>query len=433
MHQFKTGFLAFVISIAFTFESFSQNTVSPYSVYGVGLLAEKAYAPNNGMGNAGLAYSSPWFIPVLNPALLGSHSFSSFEAGMSVTQTAIRDELTRYDQVSGGLKYVALAFPIVPGKYGVSISLNPYAAKNYNLIQSPDENENPRAGVRRFEGEGTISQLRIANGWNVTKNIAVGAEANYNFGTISDKTTYQNVIQGGDTLFIPYLVSGETTNNFSDFSFVLGTRYSQKVGENFLGIGLTYDLPANLNTTRSTFLQYLSAAGAPLNPQTGITDTSNFSTFNEEGITSIPGKISAGVSFWKQSKWAVSADFSYQDWSKYENFGTKDANLIAQTEVKIGAEYTPDAQGGDKYLKRITYRAGLRVNNGPIVINNTDINSFGITFGTTLPITNVSNVNLAFEVGQRGTLLNNLVREDYFSFNLSFTYNDRWFLRRQFD
>jgi len=42
-------------------------------------------------------------------------------------------------------------------------------------------------------------------------------------------------------------------------------------------------------------------------------------------------------------------------------------------------------------------------------------------------------VNLAVEVGQRGTLLNNLVRENYLNFNLSFTYNDRWFLRRQFD
>lgn len=433
MHQFKTGFLALVISIAFTFQSFSQGTVSPYSAYGVGLLSEKAYASNNGMGNAGLAYSSPWFIPVLNPALLGSQTFSSFEAGMSLTQTAIRDELTRYDQVNGGLKYVALALPIVPGKYGISISLNPYADKNYNLIQSPDENQPLRAGVKRFEGEGTISQLRIANGWNITKNIAIGAEANYNFGKITDRSTFQNIIQGEDSIFVPYLVAGESTNTFSDFSFTLGGRYSRQIGKNFLGVGLTYDLPANLNTTRNTFLQYLSAAGTPLNPQTGITDSSNFSTFNEEGITAIPGKIGVGLSYWKQSKWAISADFTYQDWSQYENFGTKDANLTTQTEVKIGAEYTPDAQAGDKYLKRVTYRAGLRVNNGPIVVNNTDINSFGITFGTTLPITNVSNVNLAFEIGQRGTLLNNLVREDYFSFNLSFTYNDRWFLRRQFD
>ncbi len=433
MHQFKTGFLALILTITFVSELFSQNTVSPYSAYGIGLLSEKSYASNNGMGNAGLAYSSPWFIPVLNPALLGSQTFTSFEAGLSISQIAIRDELTRYNQVNGGLRYISLAFPIVPGKYGISISLNPYSDKNYNLTQTPDESQSLRAGIRRFEGSGTISQLRFANGWNITKNISIGAEANYNFGKITDRTIYQNIIQGEDTIYIPYVVSGETTHNYSDFSFVVGTRLQQKIGKNILGLGVTYDLPANLNTTRNTFLQLLTTAGTPINPQTGLIDSTNFSSFNEEGITAIPAKISVGLSFWRLNKWAVSADFTYQDWEKFTLYDQKDVNLSRQTEVKIGAEYTPDAQDGNSYFKRMTYRAGLHANNGPIVVNNTNINSFGITFGSTLPISKVSNVNLAFEIGQRGTLLNNLIREDYFKFSLSFTYNDRWFIRRQFD
>ncbi|MBK6265552.1 hypothetical protein JKA74_10930 [Marivirga sp. S37H4] len=433
MHQFKTGFLAFILSITFVSQLFSQGTVSPYSAYGIGLQPEKSYASNNGMGNAGLAYSSPWFIPVLNPALLGNQTFTSFEAGLGITQTAVRDEINRYNQVNGGLRYISLALPIVAGKYGISISLNPYSDKNYNLVQAQDDTQNLRAGTKRYEGSGTISQLTLANGWNITKNISIGAEANYNFGKITDRTIYQNIIHGEDSIRIPYVVSGETVHNYSDFSFLLGTRLQHKIGKNNLGLGITYDLPANLNTTRNTFLQFLSTTGTPLDPQTGLTDSTNFSTFNQEGNTAIPGKLSVGLSFWRQNKWAVSTDFTYQDWEQYELFGEKDLNLSRKTEVKIGAEYTPDVQAGDNYFKRMTYRAGLHVDNGPIVINNTSINSFGITFGTTLPISKVSNVNLAFEVGQRGTLINNLVREDYFSFNLSFTYNDRWFLRRQFD
>jgi hypothetical protein len=126
-------------------------------------------------------------------------------------------------------------------------------------------------------------------------------------------------------------------------------------------------------------------------------------------------------------------DVSYQDWSAYNSFGISDNNFGELMKLNFGGEFTPDAQSGTKYYERITYRAGLNISNGPLVINNNSINSFGITFGSTLPISNISNVNLAFEVGQRGTLLNNLVQENYLNFNLSFTFNDRWFLRRQFD
>lgn len=432
MHQFKTGFLAFVLSITFLSQAFSQGTVSPYSAYGVGLVSQKGYASNNGMGHAGVAYSNPWFIPVLNPALLGSQTFSSFEAGLSISQTAINDDVTRYNQVDGGLRYLSLAIPIIAGKYGISFSLNPYASKNYNLVQTPDASQSLRPGIRRYEGSGTISRFSIANGVNITKNIGIGLEVNYNFGTQSQSTVFDGIIQGEDTIRTPYSVSGETENNFSDFNFVLGGRFQKKLGKNFLGLGITYDLPANLNTTRSTFLEYTTAAGNPLNQQSGLLDTANFQVFNQEGVTAIPAKITAGLSFWKQAKWAVSADFSYQDWRNFSIYGQNDANLREETSIKVGGEFTPDIQS-TKYINRVTYRAGVHINNGPIVIDNTEINSFGITFGTTLPINKVSNINLAFELGQRGTLLNNLVREDYFSFNLSFTYNDRWFVRRQFD
>ena len=37
------------------------------------------------------------------------------------------------------------------------------------------------------------------------------------------------------------------------------------------------------------------------------------------------------------------------------------------------------------------------------------------------------------ELGQRGTLQNNLVKENYVTFRLGFTLNDRWFQRYQYD
>lgn len=431
MRQFKAGLIASIISILFISSSFSQGLISPYSAYGLGMVSEKGYVSNNGMGNAGLAYQSPWFIPVLNPALLGSQRFTAFEAGLSLSQNSISDEVARFTQINGGLKYATLAFPIVPGKYGISIALRPYSSKNYEILRrSSDQLTDPQAQISRFQGEGTISQLSLSNGWNITENIAVGLEANYNFGNITDRTLYQNIIDQGDTINIPYFVSAEYKDNFSDFSFVLGTNVKKKIGSNFLSLGITYDLEANLNTTRNSFLQLLGPSETPLRAQS---DENLFLDSDEEGNTVIPQKISAGLSYMKLNSWAILADISYQDWSAYNSFGVSDNNLGEQIKLNFGGEFTPDAQSGTRYLERVTYRAGLNVSNGPLVINNTSINSFGITFGSSLPISNISNMNLAFEVGQRGTLLNNLVQENYLNFNLSFTFNDRWFLRRQFD
>lgn len=431
MCQIKTGLIASIFSIIFISSSYAQEMSSPYSAYGIGMMSEKGYVSNNGMGNAGIAYQSPWFIPVLNPALLGSQRFTSFEAGLSISQNNISDESQRFIQVNGGLKYATIAFPIVPGKYGISVALRPLSSKNYNISrEASDQISDPQAKISRFEGEGTISQFSLANGWNITKNIAVGAEANYNFGNLTDRTIYDDIINEGDTLNVPYLVSAEYTDNFSDFSFVLGANFTKKLGENYLSLGATYDLEASLKTTRNSFLQLLSITENPL--RTENTDNA-FLESDREGTTVVPQKISIGLSYMKQNAWAILADVSYQDWSAYNSFGISDNNFGELMKLNFGGEFTPNAQSGTKYYERITYRAGLNISNGPLVINNNSINSFGITFGSTLPISNISNVNLAFEVGQRGTLLNNLVQENYLNFNLSFTFNDRWFLRRQFD
>jgi len=433
MRQIKSGFLIALVTIFSYSFSFAQSTVSPYSAYGIGIMAERSYAPNLGMGGAGLAYSSPWFIPALNPALLGSQSFSSFEAGITIRNTAIRDEINRFDQVNGGLQYVALALPIVQGKYGISLSLNPYSSKSYSLLETFDETDVVRPLSKSFTGEGNISQFRLSNGWNINKNISVGAEANYNFGVITERSTTRNIIDDVDTIALPYLVASQNVNNYADVSFLIGVRLRKNIKKNTLALGATYSFQNDLNTTKNNSLEYLSLSGDPINRSSSLADSSNFRTRDLQGVTTIPAKLSVGLSYYRQGKWAIAVDYSYQDWSNYALNGSTSPNLQAANALNLGGEYTPNIQSGSKYFERVTYRAGFYSKNGPIIIDNTQINSFGVTFGATLPISKVSNINIGLEVGQRGTLENALVRENYFGIYLSFTYNDRWFIRRQFD
>jgi hypothetical protein len=51
-----------------------------------------------------------------------------------------------------------------------------------------------------------------------------------------------------------------------------------------------------------------------------------------------------------------------------------------------------------------------------------------------LPLGNrLSNVNVGFEYGKKGTTSNGLLEENYFNFRLSLSLNDIWFRKRKID
>ena len=55
------------------------------------------------------------------------------------------------------------------------------------------------------------------------------------------------------------------------------------------------------------------------------------------------------------------------------------------------------------------------------------------TFGAGLPVTgSFSNFNVGFEIGKKGTTSANLVQENYFNLNVSFSLNDKWFVKSKY-
>jgi hypothetical protein len=100
--------------------------------------------------------------------------------------------------------------------------------------------------------------------------------------------------------------------------------------------------------------------------------------------------------------------------------------------ISIGGFFTPNMNSISSYFNRVTYRAGFNYQKTGLVVNETDINEYGISFGVSLPIgLKLSNVNLGFELGKRGTTDNNLVEEQFFNFRLSLSLNDKWFRKQK--
>ena len=82
----------------------------------------------------------------------------------------------------------------------------------------------------------------------------------------------------------------------------------------------------------------------------------------------------------------------------------------------------------------MTYRAGIRYEDTGIMIRNESINDFGISFGLGLPVgRSLSNLNVGFEFGKRGTTDSGLIKENYANFHISLSLNDKWFIKRKYN
>ena len=158
-----------------------------------------------------------------------------------------------------------------------------------------------------------------------------------------------------------------------------------------------------------------------------IVDDSNFS---------LPSSVTVGLGIGEKNKWFLGGEFEQSETSNFFNnsFRTAGVQFIDSSSFRAGGFYIPNYNSITSYFERITYRAGFRYEELGLRISSQDINEFGISFGVGLPARrNISNLNLTFEYGQRGTTEANLVQENFFNVGISLSLNDVWFLKRKFN
>ena len=164
-----------------------------------------------------------------------------------------------------------------------------------------------------------------------------------------------------------------------------------------------------------------------------ISNVDNDTTIDTRGAIKLPSTVGFGFSFEKRFNWTVGADIQFRNWSDYQDFSGRDSGFENNYTVSVGAEFIPDVASVDNYLKRMAYRIGVTQQRSPFQVNDEYINDFGINFGVALPVRSFSSFDLSFQLGQRGSEDNDLIKERYFKVLLGVTFNDKWFIRRKFD
>lgn len=422
-------FLVFVLLSFVLTEAVAQTAASPYSVFGIGLVSNKALIYNQNMGGLGISNGQPWVLNNINPAMLPLNTFSTFDAALYTEKREIASADASQSSTSGGLSYLTFGIPLNTYKWTMAMGLMPYSNVSYNVVTSePLANHPETTATYNYEGEGGINQAYLSSGWTLVKNLLyVGGRAAYTFGKITDNTKitmseieYQN---DADTIG-SYKVFEPTryyrTSSYSDFILEGGLYARKKIGKTtLLNLGFIYEFGTDLKTRRSETIE-VDDEQDPDRPKSIILD-------NEKGQTVMPAKFGYGLSITKEFHWTIGVDYYSRDWTKFStDFGSEPA-LAKSRELIFGGEFTPDFTSIKSYFKRVNYQMGFYYNQTPVMINNENIDDFGINFGVSLPVGSASLFNLGFKFGQQGTTSNGLIKENYLKLNLGMTINDRSF------
>lgn len=407
------------------------STSSPYSRFGLGQLHGNNLTQNRGMGGIATGvrhlggYSN---INVANPASYSAiRVMTAIEVGVAGSITQLSNSNRSENSYNFSLANINMAVPLA--KYGgLSFGMMPFSDVGYSYA-TPATLDTMDI-VRAFAGEGGTTKAYLGYGVQLHKNWSVGFNAGYIFGTQRhiNALEYPNEPGALNTKI-------ENTNYLNGLNLDYGVQYFKSFkGDNYLTIGYAGTAGNNINsrTSQAITRTYASVVG---NISGLPVDSVKFTEGQDQKIT-MPMKHSLGFTFATANRWLVGADVNYATWSDFgqnnQNAGFSDSYGFA-----VGTQWTPDITS-IRYLGVIDYRLGFNYNKSFININNQDVKQMGVTVGLGLPLPSLYGgsfykVNFAAEFGQMGNTSAGMVQERYINFNLGFTLNDRWFMRRQYD
>lgn len=457
----------------------AQNTFSPYSRYALGELAQPTFAHNAAMGGAFVALrqdsTMPNFINVGNPASYSLVRLATLELGINMTLSEFKGPSSSSFEKTANFAYGALGFP-VGRKGGACFGIMPYSYVGSNTSNTLEE-----AGIGdvtyQYQGSGGLNKIFLGYGimpfhqrlvkfrrkhLNISdtakklspssyrfretfskllSDLSLGANGNFIKGNISnnarvvypDNSLYYNTYR--DRIFS---VSDVTAN------FGLQTAYTvdsvktssgkkralnEKVKFTF---GYTFNLNNSLNTVYSAMAyNYRVTSGSEF-----IVDTVYYKEDEPASVT-LPLEQGFGIGFKKGEKLNVVADYAITKWQNFQYLDNV-SNLKQNQRFALGAYFVPEkyAVGNGSFFRRVNYRMGLNYQTGYVQVNNTLIESYSISAGLGLPVgvgRLSSMVHLGATYGKMGTTQNGLIMENFWRFNIGFTFSDKWFQKFRYD
>ena len=427
-------FLTALLAACATLTAHGQaaGTYTPYSIYGVGDLSQPGSAYSKTMGGAGVALRNNRYLNLTNPAAVTARDTLAFMADFSLysdnkmfQQQGIKSASNTFN-----INDLAMSFPIWRSS-AMMVGIMPYSDTGFGYsFDYTDPMLIGQTGNITYSATGTGSLYKAFAAAGVTffKRLSLGVQWNYIFGAIDKvySTSFNDASYNG-------ILNG-TSGKLAGSGFKFGLQYEQPVGpKHSLIIGATYSTAVNLGGTMESY-RYSSGSAA--------SDTLSYQLdqLGKDSKVRLAGELAVGISFQEKGRWVATFDYSRSDWTgsgldAARGFtASKDFSATVAQTFRAGFEIVPNRNDIRYYFNHVAYRIGAYHKTEYYLLNGKQVASTGLTLGVTLPIVNGYNgLTLGVDLGQRGSLTGDMIRERYINFSIGFNLFDIWFRKPRYD
>lgn len=423
-----------VVFVLATISSVAQKSnVSAYSFFGIGDEGASKSVEQASMGGVNVSFSDYNHLTFSNPAGLASLRFTNYAFAVKNQNMSVENATDRQSASVSNISYLAVGIPF--GKLGgMAFGLIPNSSVGYSLQSNVLDSEGTITEATLFSGEGGTSKVFLGAGFNVFKGLKLGIQGAYVFGRTEKSVVNQ-------LLGVSRATKYEVISNVSGASFKIGAQYKTTLNDKmYISGGVVLELKNELESKGDEYLYSVVLSSSEIAKDTILPkagESSRIKTLFKKPLKSI-----IGVGVGENNKWFVGVDYSFRDkvslTGEVEEFNSK-LKYTNSSNVAVGGFYIPKFNSISSYWERVTYRAGLKLENNGLMFRSTEsdssyteIKDFGMSFGVGLPIGNqLSDINIGFELGKRGSTSGDLIKENYFNFNLSLSLSDKWFKKRE--
>ncbi len=419
-----------------------SNILSPYSLSGIGELKFTGFHDHKNMGGVSRAIRSSSNYSPLNPASYTAMSNVVYNAGASMSLGNLESSSGTAQTNFANMNYFSMGFA-KPNQstWGVSFGFYQLSEVGYDIRAA---NQGDSLGsYNLFNGQGGISTAYAGVGISPVKNLSLGANINYNFGSI--ESVRAQVYPIGNSHFS---FSDENYLYYSGFNFDFGVQYTiRQITKNDEAIhhvfGASFHTATKLN---GEGYRYTESFFGRLFEEQGIFIPIDTLIYNDSLTKQLrkPQSFGLAYSVSKPGHWVLSAEYERGLWSK-EISELNNEPFFDQERYSFGLGIVPnpDYRTMGNYFSKVQYSAGIRYEKLYYNFFGQQIDELGIGFGLGLPIVKtfngsngkvaiISRVNLGVEYSQRGTTENNLIKENYLHITIGLNFNDKWFIPRKY-
>tara|TARA_B110000503_G_scaffold9310_1_gene12651 strand:+ start:991 stop:2295 length:1305 start_codon:yes stop_codon:yes gene_type:complete len=430
--------LFYIILSLISINSFSQGSASPYSFYGIGSLNFNGTTENRAMGRLSMVTDSI-HMNFRNPASFTGNDLKAFnnegrlvKFTVSVGNSDINFKTQNASAKSTTTSFDYLGMSVPMGKFGMGFGLIPHSSVGYKL-ESLDDDDLIKY---KYSGKGGLNKVLLGLAYQFSESLALGMNFDYNFGNIQNNGVEFLYDDNSDPL--DYHSREANRSDLSGFSYNLGITFKPMLTDVIqLHSAFTYSPDYNLNSENSrTFSSIVINSNSGEEYPINEINVDLESLGLKETNLSMPSKTSIGFGIGKIKKWFIGTEYTFVNTSVFKSdlINIDNSSYEDGSTISFGGYFIPEFSSFNNLLKRIVYRSGIYFEKTGLIINDQSISEVGMTFGVGIPVGNMfSNLNLALEVGKRGTTDANLVEEKFANLKMSLSLNDRWFVKRKYN